>query len=186
MRNLLFIILIMLAGCTQTAEENHEEGNYDESAPTYSFVENHKPVWAEATARIMALADAMPEEMYGYKPHDSVRTFAEQLVHIGGSSPAIANLYLKDIPGEQPKMDITTMSRDEIKEIVKKGLDQTWEIMSTMSDQQLDEEIKSYVGNTMTRREGLMSVHDHLTNHKAKVNLYIRISGNQPPIYGYY
>ena len=78
------------------------------------------------------------------------------------------------------------MSKDEIKSMVKANLDETWEIMSSMSDEQLDEEIKSFSGNTMTRREGLMLVHDHLTNHKAKANLYVRISGNTPPSYRYY
>ena len=65
-------------------------------------------------------------------------------------------------------------------------LEATWEIMSSVSDQQLDEQIKSFRGNDFTRREGLITVHDHLTNHKAKANLYIRISGNTPPAYGYY
>jgi len=55
-----------------------------------------------------------------------------------------------------------------------------------MSDEQLTESIKSFSGNDMTRMEGLLLVHDHLTNHKAKANLYVRISGNEPPAYRYY
>lgn len=186
MKNLLFIVLIVFIGCSPGTEENDDLA-YEETMPTYSFVENHAPVWQEATEQMMELADAMPDDMYSYSPHDSVRTFAEQLVHVGGSSVMICNLFLKDIqPSAPPEMDIASMSKSEVKEMVKAGLDQAWEIMSSMSDQQLDEEIKSFAGNTMTRREGMMLVHDHLTNHKAKANLYVRISGNEPPSYRYY
>ncbi len=187
MKNILLVMLVLIIGCTPKQEENHDEGDNDSTSPSYSFVEGHAPVWEQATAQIMELADAMPEDMYAYSPHDSVRTFAEQLVHIGGSSVVIANLFLKDVqPGAPPEMDIAAMTKEEIKSMVKGGLDQTWEIMSSMSDEQLDEEIKSFAGNTMTRREGMMLVHDHLTNHKAKANLYVRISGNNPPSYRYY
>ena len=48
------------------------------------------------------------------------------------------------------------------------------------------EEIKSFGGNQMSRLEGMLTVHDHMTNHKAKANLYVRISGNTPPSYKYY
>ena len=170
MKNLLFgVIILFFIGCAQPSDEYAEEPVSDE--PSYSFVEGHAPVWEQATQQIMELADAMPD--YSFKPHDSVRTFAEQLVHIGGSSKVIANMFLKDIQpaGPPPDMDISAMSKDEIKSMVKANLEETWEIMSSMSDEQLGEEIKSFSGNTMTRREGLMLVHDHLTNHKAKANL---------------
>ena len=161
----------------------------EDAAPTFKIIEGHAPVWKEAVAQIMELADAMPEDQYGFKPHDSVRTFAEQLVHIGGSSPVIANMFLKDIKpdGPPPDMDVSAMSKDEIKAMVKKGLEDTWDIMKTMSDDQLlNETCQSFSGNTMSRLEGMLLVHDHLTNHKGKANLYVRISNNPPPHYRYY
>ena len=184
MRIVLFAgLLIACFGCTQGTAEYADE---TEDAVSYSFVEGHAPVWEQATLQIMELADAMPD--YSFRPHDSVRTFAEQLVHVGGSSKVIANMFLKDIKpsGPPPEMDISAMSKAGIKTMVKTNLDETWEIMSSMSDEQLAEGIKSFSGNDMTRLEGLLLVHDHLTNHKAKANLYVRISGNTPPNYRYY
>ncbi len=145
-------------------------------------------MWNAAIDQIVELSDAMPVDMYNYKPSDSVRTFAEQLIHIGGSSVVIANLYLKDIPPpeDRPDMDVANMSKEEIMKFVITSLEQTGEIISSMSDQQLMEKIKSFGGNDMTRLEGLLTVHDHLTNHKAKANLYVRITGNKPPSYRYY
>ncbi len=172
-----FVTVILLL--TQCAAPNE---------PTYNITEGHIKVWNAAIDQIVELSDAMPEDQYNYKPHDSVRTFAEQLIHIGGSSTVIANLYLKDIPPPQdrPERDVASMSKEEIMSFVTGQLRETGEIMAAMSDQQLMDTIQSFGGNTMTRLEGLLTVHDHLTNHKAKANLYVRIAGNKPPSYKYY
>mgnify|MGYP003886721945 FL=1 len=79
------------------------------------------------------------------------------------------------------------MTKEDLKAFVKARLEVARENIAGMSnDQLLHEEVKSYMGNTMTRLEGMMFAHDHLTNHKAKANLYIRIAGIRPPTYRYY
>ena len=175
------LVIFTIVSCAPQPKEKVDEG------PTYKIVEAHMPVWEEAIKQVIELADAMPEENYSYQPHDSVRTFAEQLVHIGGSSNFIANLFLKDTRPEGAQVTASEMSKDEIKEYVESNLRSAAEVMKSMSDKQLlEEEAKSFSGNTMSRLEGLLFIHDHLTNHKAKANLYVRISGNNPPSYRYY
>ena len=187
-RNLtMAAIVVMAAFLTNCTQSNPVAESTEPEGPTYNFVEGHAPVWNEAIAQVLELAESMPEDSYSFTPHDSVRTFAQQLLHIGGASIVIANLFLKDIQPEGPPQDPEVdMSKEEIIALVKQNLEETWDIMKSMSDEQLDEEVKSFAGNAMTRREGLMFVHDHLTNHKAKANLYVRISGNEPPSYRYY
>lgn len=160
----------------------------DETAEvTYAFAEDHAMIWDEAIVQIEEIAEAMPEDMYSYKPHDSIMTFAEQLMHIGGSSKVLANMFLKDIqPADSPAMDANAMSKAEIMAYVKTNLVEAGEIMKSMTDEQLQEEIKSFSGKAMTRQQGLMFVHDHLTNHKGQANLYVRVSGNEPAEYRYY
>jgi len=38
-------------------------------------------------------------------------------------------------------------------------------------------------GNTVSRAFSLFYVQDHMANHRAKTNLYIRMNGIQPPEY---
>jgi len=184
----VLILCITFSGCSDKSANTESDETEMSDASTHSFVEGHGPIWNEAIEQLMELADAMPEEDYSFAPHDSVRTFAEQLVHIAGSSKVIANMFLKDIQPEGPPadVDVSAMSKEEVKGLLRTSLGETWEIMASMSDEQLTEGIKSFSGNDMTRLEGLLLVHDHLTNHKAKANLYVRISGNEPPGYRYY
>ena len=40
--------------------------------------------WQQQKTTMMAIAEAMPEETYGFKPTEAQRTYAEQILHIGG------------------------------------------------------------------------------------------------------
>ena len=95
---------------------------------------------------------------------------------------------MKDIPPPQdrPEMNVAEMSKEEILGFVIGQLETTGELIAGCSDQMLMETITSFGGNEMIRLEGLLTVHDHFTNHKAKANLYVRITGNKPPSYKYY
>lgn len=180
--------VLLFTYCTPQDDASTEAATTEVADTTYTFVEAQAPIWEEAIAQIEEIADAMPEDNYNYRPHDSVRTFAEQLIHIGGSSKVMANMFLKDEQpsGPPPEMDASAMSKDEVVEFVVTSLRDAGDIMSSVSDEALQEETQSFSGRNITRMQGLLMIHDHLTNHKAKANLYVRISGNDPPNYRYY
>ena len=185
---LLFAATMLVASCSPTTESTDDSQAPEEPVETFVFMENQAPVWQAAIDQIIELSDAMPEEDYSFQPHDSSRTFAEQLFHIGTSTKVIAELFLLDKQpgggGEMP--DPNSMSKEDLVNMVRTGLEETWTIMEAQSDQKLAEQIKSFAGNDMTRLQGALLVHDHLSNHKAKANLYIRIAGHKPPSYRYY
>lgn len=179
----------MLMYCSPPAEKEAPVVDVVAETPSYSIVEQHELVWKQAIAQLLEMADAMPEDRYDYKPHDSLKTFSGQLAHIAGSSKVIANMFLKDIKpaGPPPDMDLSGISREDLKNMVSTSLNEAWDIIKTTSnDQLLNETTTSFSGNKMSRLEGMMIIHDHLTNHKAKANLYIRMSGISPPKYRYY
>lgn len=178
----LLLAVILFVQCNR-------EGGKAEEAPSYSISQEHIKVWDVAIAQVMELIDSMPDEHLNFSPDDTIRTFAEQMIHIGISSEMITNLFLKDIPKPQniPEVKAEQMNKKELKKYVMDRLQKARTNIAGMSnDQLLNEKVKSYMGNEMTRLEGMMFAHDHLTNHKAKANLYIRLIGKRPPSYGYY
>ena len=179
-------LMAMMAVFVQCAQQVPPETAA--TGPTYDIANMHIKVWNTAIDQVMAMVDSMPDDQLNYKPHDGVRTFAEQIEHIGSSSKSICNLYLKDSEWskDEPPKKISELSKDELKAFVQSQMQAVADTLATMSDQQLAEEITSFGKNKMTRLEGIWTVHDHMTNHKAKANLYVRISGNTPPNYRYY
>ena len=157
--------------------------------PSYRFVENHIPIWEESIKQVIAIAKSMPEENYSYRPTDSVMTFAEQLVHIAIHSKEIASWNLNDKRLDERKREskmIAVSGKINVIEFVRYELNQVTKIFEGASDQKLVEMKTSFIGNEMTRQEGLIFVHDHLSNHKAKINLYLRLNNIIPPSYTYY
>jgi hypothetical protein len=127
--------LFMLTYCTLPTDTAQAEES-EAVEPTYFFATQHAMTWEEAIKQIYELADAMPEEMYDYKPHDSLMTFAEQLVHTGGSSKVMSNMFLKDIqPDGAPSVDASSMTKEEIKSMVRTNLEEAGEVMKRMSDE---------------------------------------------------
>lgn len=175
------LIVLMFAQCGEKAPEQEEV--------SYAIAEQHVKVWDIAIEQVMELVDSMPGDKMNYRPHDSIRTFAEQIMHIGISSELITNRFLKDIPRPQniPEVKVAEMTKEELKAYVKARMEAARANIAGMTDEQLlHEEVVSYLDHKMTRLEGMMFAHDHMTNHKAKANLYIRAAGIRPPHYRYY
>lgn len=76
------------------------------------------------------------------------------------------------------------MTKDQIISLLEKGFDYTTEVIYTIDKSQLDETCVMYhSGNTVSRAFALFYVQDHMANHRAKANLYLRLCGIAPPEY---
>lgn len=171
---------VLMAQCTSPVQETPER---------FSIVEKQLEIWDIGAQQVLDIAAAMPEDKMNYRPHDSLMTFAQQLIHIGQSSEFITNAFLKDIPRPKNRQRINadSMSKAEVIAYVKEKLQVARNNMEGMSNKQLTtEEVTSFVGNKMYRLEGLLLAHDHLTNHRAKANLYLRLVNIKPPKWRYY
>lgn len=178
----------MLLSFSQCQEADHKATATTTQAST-SIADRQVKVWDVAVRQVMDIADAMPADKYNFRPHDSVMTFAEQLVHIGQTSVFITNAFLKDIPRPKVRQKISadSMNKTEVMAYVKEQLAKARTNISGMTNDQLtNEEVTSFVGNKMSRLEGMLLAHDHLTNHKAKANLYLRMVDIKPPKWMYY
>ena len=119
------------------------------------------PVWLEARDHCLDVARAMPEELYSYKPTDVSKTFGEQMVHIAHTVELLTKRYVQG-------MEVTP----------------TTGVIYEIEQPQLDETCVMYhSGNTVSRAFAFFYVQDHMANHRAKANLYVRMNGIQPPEY---
>jgi hypothetical protein len=65
--------------------------------------------WTDIGDKLVALAEAVPEESYDYRPVPEVRSFAEQLRHV-----AFWNDYLRDtLRGDAPNGEANEISADD-------------------------------------------------------------------------
>lgn len=155
-----------------------------DTIPKTSFTKMYLPVWQEAVDHCMDIANVMPEKYYSYRPTDVSKTFAEQMVHIATSTKLLTQRYVQGMDVKPNTPDTSKMSKAAILELLQTNFDYTKMVIQTIEQQQLDETCKMYhSGNTVSRAFALFYVQDHMANHRAKSNLYIRMSGIEPPEY---
>ena len=152
--------------------------------PKTPFTKMYLPIWEEAMEHCLAVANAMPESKYNYKPTDVSKTFAEQMVHIATSTELLTKRYVQGMSVKPERLDASTMTKEEIIALLKKRFAYTTNVIQTIEQKQLDELCIMYHSkNEISRAFALFYVQDHLANHRAKANLYVRMNGIEPPAY---
>jgi len=152
--------------------------------PKTDFTKMYLPVWQEAEMHCLAVANAMPENLYNFKPTDVSKTFAEQMVHIAYTIELLTQRYVQGMEVEPNSPDASKMSKTEIIDLLKKGFAYTTQVIYNIKQDQLDETTKMFhSGNTVSRAFAFFYVQDHMANHRAKANLYIRMNNIKPPEY---
>jgi uncharacterized damage-inducible protein DinB len=152
--------------------------------PKTEFTKMYLPVWVEAQEHCLEVAKAMPEDLYGYRPTPESKTFAEQMVHIGYTIELLTKRYVQGMDVKPNTPDASKMTKVEIIQLLKKGFSYTTEVIHTIEQSKLEETCVMYhSGNTVSRAFAFFYVQDHLTNHRAKANLYLRMNNIEPPAY---
>ncbi|MEM9675992.1 MAG: DinB family protein [Bacteroidota bacterium] len=177
MRNIVLTITIIF--CTTATSYGQTEG-----VPRTPFTKMYLPVWQVATEHCLEIAQAMPEELYGYKPTEVSMTFGEQMVHIGYTVELLTKRYVQGMEVEPNAPDASTMTKAQIIALLEKGFAYTTDVIYSIEQEQLDESCVMYhSGNTVSRAFAFFYVQDHMNNHGAKSNLYLRMNDIPPPAY---
>lgn len=141
--------------------------------------------WERAKAYTNAYLAVMPAEKYGTRAADSIRTFAEQMLHLATANigltanatgtPMLYPGYLFNL--EKSK---TAQSRDSVNYYVNTSYDFAIKSIQNMDMSKLWETVKIF-GFSATRYAMLLKSFEHQTHHRGQCTIYIRSQGIKPP-----
>lgn len=141
-------------------------------------------VWQTAAEHCLEVARAMPDSLYGYQPTEVSKTFGEQMVHIGYTAELLTKRYVQGMEVKPNTPDAAKMTKAEIIELLEEGFAYVTEVIYSIDQAKLDETCVMYhSGNRVSRAFAFFYVQDHMNNHRAKANLYIRMNNIEPPEY---
>lgn len=127
---------------------------------------------------------AMPNEKYNFKAQDSIRSFAQQMLHlaqgnIGLSSNGTGAERLA-WGARNLEQSIGAQSADSVKYFVMASYDYVIESLQKMDVAKLTERNKR--GNfDLDRIAWLLKAFEHQTHHRGQTTIYIRLAGIKPP-----
>ena len=165
--------------------------NKDDNVDT-GFKNSFTETLKNAKAYTLEVAEKMPAEDYTFKPHDSVRTFGEQMAHIGMSSKLLNTMFIKGEqvdfdPAEGAKLEkMTGASKEDCIKMINANFDEVIATIEAMSDTDLqDTFVFGFAPNKpeLTKEQGFLFIRDHVTHHRAQAITYLRIKGHDAPQY---
>lgn len=129
----------------------------------------------------LAVAGAMPDENYSFKPNPEERSFGEQLDHL---SRAQAGACARVTDAKSPVIKPETIDKTSVTREISTAYDFCISSLGSLSDSQLDKMVGP-AGHQMPVREALLSSMVHAAHHRGQVEVYLRIKNIKPPQYGF-
>lgn len=140
--------------------------------------------WERAKAYTNEYLNAMPADKYSFKAVDSIRSFAQQMLHLAQGSfflmqgasdetpPAYTKSNLEHSPGAQQK--------DSVLYYVNAAYDYCINSVKNTDVNKWGEKRKLFKLEE-TRLSFMMKAFEHQTHHRGQATIYIRLVGIRPP-----
>ncbi|MFI5151939.1 MAG: DinB family protein, partial [Chitinophagales bacterium] len=135
--------------------------------------------WERAKAYTLSYLNVMPADKYSFKATDSIRSFAQQMLHLAQANVNflfIATGEPKIFPGENLEASAGAQTRDSVLYYVTKSYDYAIDAIKKLDASKLGE--PSEPGpNQLTRITWINKAFEHQTHHRGQTTIYIRLAG---------
>jgi uncharacterized damage-inducible protein DinB len=142
--------------------------------PAFSAMEEH----------VMGLANAIPEDKYGWRPAEGVRSIREVLLHIAYGNQLMLNIADGTEMGEltrqvqdQFKREKELLSKEQVIQALTAGFQKVRTAFETATAGSLSRDIRPGV----TRRGEFTFIDTHIAEHEGQLVAYARMVGIVPP-----
>lgn len=139
--------------------------------------------WQRAKAFTLEYLEAMPEEGYAWQPTPSIRSFADQMMHLtdGNYGFASAALGMESPHGQGGHEKMEDKSKEKVIELVAAGYDYVIDGIKNADTAKMGESITLFGQFELTRHQALKKAFEHQTHHRGQATVYLRMAGVKPP-----
>jgi uncharacterized damage-inducible protein DinB len=143
--------------------------------------------WQISKQFTIDVANAMPAELYDFRPNPEEMTFAEQMLHI-----AVSNVFrFNQITGIKPAFPLDpaklpASDKQTVLRVLDQSFDYVIDVLPRITPEQLQRtwHIPSWKGrNDPDGRAMIMNMFVHTAHHRAQCEVYMRAKGIKPPDY---
>lgn len=183
MGTIIRIVCVALLVCVPVAATQHEGGG---SVYQSTLAANFEHV----SGQLVQLAEAMPDEIYAWRPTEGVRSTSEVLMHVVG-----ANMMMPVFFGVSPaegfevpenpfalarEWEANVTAKADVMAKLQGSIEYAKGAIANFPDAMLDEEVTLF-GPPMAKRAGLLILLSHSHEHLGQLIAYARSNGVTPP-----
>jgi hypothetical protein len=145
------------------------------------------PVVASATeifqrqsGYIVAAAEQMPADKYGYHPTPDQWTYGKIVSHVIQANFGVCGMLSGDGPGKGPTVT-DTIPKDQLVPVLKQSFETCQKALDGLQDSSLGGTITYFRGAKKPRARALIELTDDLEDHYSQMASYLRLNGMLPP-----
>ena len=143
------------------------------------LVESSKGFYSMVKQNILRTAEKVPEDKYGFKPTDGVRTIGQLLAHVADGQYEFCGAAVGD--HERKDFEQSAKTKAEIESALKTAFAYCDAIYAKTTDAKAMELMPGFGGQKITRLSMLDFNVAHTNEHYGNLVTYMRIEGIVPP-----
>jgi uncharacterized damage-inducible protein DinB len=139
--------------------------------------------WKRAKSYTLEYLDSMPTDNYGFKPQDSVRSFAQQMLHVAQDIVIMVSIGTGEKriwQGQTLEARVSAQSADSVRYFVNASYDYAIDAIQNTHASKFNEKVRNKSFEE-TRFAWLLKAFEHQTHHRGQTTIYIRLLGIKPP-----
>ena len=137
--------------------------------------------WDNSRDYLVAVAQAMPEDQYDYKPTQREMTFKEQLFHIQDNINWLSTTYFSGQKYDK-KETVKGQSKAQVILEIIASFDAAKLRIQNLKEDELAHKVDFFAGSK-SKLQILNLMQDHVTHHRAQILVYLNLNQIQPPKY---
>ena len=128
---------------------------------------------------MVAAAEAMPAEKYGFKPSPEMNSFGHVVMHIAQSNNGLCS-KISDTPAPDTKL-ADTDPKDKLVAGLKASFDYCSTVLEKVDDSKLGDQMMLFGNRPFSRAAVLIILSDDWYDHYGAQAIYLRLNGILPP-----
>jgi uncharacterized damage-inducible protein DinB len=171
------IAVLVLAGLS-AGPARAQEGAM-ESGPGPEILEVVRSDWDSVSDKLVSLAEAIPEDAYGWAPSEEVRSVGEVIVHVTGTNHALTQVFPE--AGESPLEGLgESPSKEELLAALKESIARVDQVLAGFTVADLGTTYEPF-GREMSGYRILTILTAHFHEHLGQLIAYARSNEVVPP-----
>ncbi|HEY8972031.1 MAG TPA: DinB family protein, partial [Puia sp.] len=139
--------------------------------------------WERSKTYTQEYLNTMPADKYSFKAVDSIRSFAQQMLHLAAGTAFLMNMATGAVPSYNARgleERASAQTKDSVMYFVNASYDYAIKAVKDLDASKLGEVIGE------GRRQGtrfslLLKALEHQAHHRGQTTIYIRLQGIRPP-----
>ncbi len=141
--------------------------------------------WERAKVYTVEYLNTMPPDKYSFKAVDSIRSFAQQMLHLASGNIFLMSFASADKTPAFYGFDIehspTAQNKDSVMYYVTSSYDYCINAVKNSDISKWGEKTKVFGRFEETKLAMMMKTFEHQSHHRGQTTIYIRLQGIKPP-----